>query len=244
MRPHLLAALLFAGCPTVTDPVLDDDDVAIGDDDAADDDDAVDDDDAGDDDDVGDDDDATVRDTDGDGVVDAEDRCEGGDDNLDFDGDGTPAWCDPTPEQVGAGADLGGTREIAVNFLMGTRSTLSEEGSLQSVGVIGRRVGPAFRVAIYADDAGEPTTLVADVQGGDLPNGPVSVPVPELVLPAGDYWICVVFQNDARVGDDGAEDVTTRWFEQDFAAPLPQTWPELAFSFPGSHLNLWMDVGR
>lgn len=38
-----------------------------------------------------------ISDSDGDGILDPEDICEGGDDNIDTDGDGIPDFCDPTP---------------------------------------------------------------------------------------------------------------------------------------------------
>ncbi len=226
-RSALIVALALAGCPPVTEPDLDDDDAVIDDDDATD-----------------DDDDAAPVDSDGDGVDDSEDLCPGGDDGNDFDGDGTPAWCDPTPLQVGEPDDLGSNSSHAVNFLLGTRQTLAEEGSLQAVGVLGRRDGPAFRIAVYDDVDGTPGALLGEGGGDALEDGPLVVPVPEVVLPAGDYWLVAVYESEASIGEDGSQDADTRFIEHEFADPLPATWPEFDFNFPGARINLWMDVGR
>jgi hypothetical protein len=198
----------------------------------------------GDDDDVSDDDDGACSDEDGDGVCDDDDLCPGGDDAVDLDGDGTPAWCDPTPEQVGHAEDLGGDSSHAVNILLGTLHTLTEDGVLQGVGVIGRRNGPAFRIGIYSDTGGTPDVLIADIAGGDLRAGSQTIPTEERLVGAGDYWVMGLYDGAASIGESGPQDRDTRLIEHEFADPMPAVWPDFDYLVPAARINVWFDIGR
>ncbi len=226
LRALAVAPLLFLlACPTA--PTWDDDGDATDDDDG----------------DATDDDDGACPDDDGDGVCNDDDTCPGGDDTLDLDNDGTPAWCDTTPEQVGEPDDLGSNSSHAVNFLLGTRHTLVEEGVLQAVGILARRAGPSYRIGIYLDADG-PTSLVVEIDGGELVAGPQTVPAPEWVLAPGDYWLMGLYSAAVSIGEDGSGGSDTRYIEHEFAEPMPETWPEFDYAFPGPRINLWMNVGR
>lgn len=84
------------------------------------------------------------------------------------------------------------------NILYGARHTLSQEGTLNSINLIGNDTGVNVQMAVYDDDSGVPNNLIATSNIGIVGSGVLSLPVTPILLPAGDYWIMAIYENEGR----------------------------------------------
>ena len=81
------------------------------------------------------------------------------------------------------------------NELAGTRYTLNEGGRLVALGLIVKNPGTFARMALFADEQGQPGTLLATTLDRLLETtGPVLLPLFESIeLEAGDYWVMATY---------------------------------------------------
>ena len=82
------------------------------------------------------------------------------------------------------------------DFLLGVKFTLSQEGTLNSINLIGNNTGEGVQMAVYDDNTGAPNDLIASSGFGTVANGTTSLPVTPTLLPAGDYWIMAVYETE------------------------------------------------
>ncbi len=84
---------------------------------------------------------------------------------------------------------------FGANFLGGVKFTLSQEGTLNSINLIGNDAGGVgVQMAVYDDNYGVPNNLIEFSSPGTVVNLINSFPVTLTLLPAGDYWIMAVYE--------------------------------------------------
>ena len=79
------------------------------------------------------------------------------------------------------------------NNLTGIKYSLPQEGTLNSINLMGNGTYANVQMAVYDDNNGSPDNLVASSNMGKVGFGRVALPVTPVVLPAGDYWIMAVY---------------------------------------------------
>jgi len=84
------------------------------------------------------------------------------------------------------------------NYLLGTKHSLSEEGTLISINMIGNGTASGIQMAVYSDNNGVPFNLVASSSTSIVGNGITSLPVTPTDLSPGDYWIMAVYNNSGN----------------------------------------------
>ncbi|MCL6294524.1 T9SS type A sorting domain-containing protein [Jejuia spongiicola] len=87
------------------------------------------------------------------------------------------------------------------NNLLGTKYTLSEEGTLKSINMIGFGTGSGVQMAVYDDNAGVPNNLITFSDFGTVGNGVISLPVTPIVLSPGDYWVMAIYEITSEATD-------------------------------------------
>ncbi|WP_052467058.1 T9SS type A sorting domain-containing protein [Psychroserpens damuponensis] len=75
------------------------------------------------------------------------------------------------------------------NRLYGVKYTLFEEGTLNSINLIGTATNASVQMAVYDDNNGVPNNLVATSNIGIVNEGLVSLQTPSVLLSPGDYWV-------------------------------------------------------
>ncbi len=81
-------------------------------------------------------------------------------------------------------------------YLLGVHFTLSEVGVLHSLNMIGNGTGSLFQMAIYNDNGGVPNNLVTYTGISTVGTGVMSLPITPVELPAGDYWIMAIYDDN------------------------------------------------
>lgn len=84
------------------------------------------------------------------------------------------------------------------NILFGSSYTLSQEGTLNSINLIGNDTGVNVQMAVYDDNSGVPNNLIAVSNIGTVGDGVLSLPVTPILLPAGNYWIMAIYEESGR----------------------------------------------
>lgn len=79
------------------------------------------------------------------------------------------------------------------DMMMGIKRSLSSQSTLRAINMIGNNTKGKFKMAVYSDNGGKPYKLMAKTNVGTVTDGVVSLPVPETLLPAGNYWIVAVY---------------------------------------------------
>ncbi|WP_161792614.1 T9SS type A sorting domain-containing protein [Psychroserpens damuponensis] len=82
------------------------------------------------------------------------------------------------------------------NLLSGVKFTLTEEGLLNSINMIGNNTGAQVQMAIYNDNNGEPDALIATSEIGVVTEGLVTLSAPNYRLLVGDYWVFAIFDEN------------------------------------------------
>jgi hypothetical protein len=120
---------------------------------------------------------------------------------------------------IGNDTDPGfGSGNFGLDFLLGVKFTLAEEGTLNSINMIGNNTGSDFQMAVYDDAGGAPNNLVSETGVGVVGIGIITLNVVPVVLPPGDYWIMAVY---AAGGNHSNVDTTGAPNNQVFYTPLP-----------------------
>ena len=137
------------------------------------------------------------------------------------------------------------TGSFTANFLLGTKYTLAEEGTLNSINLLGNDTGALVKMAVYDDNAGAPNNLIATSGPATVGSGVVSLAVTPVVLPAGDYWIMSNY--DASGGHTNvntsasAASSVVYYSSLAFDNPMPATWAGSA-SFTGQDISYFLDI--
>ncbi len=91
-------------------------------------------------------------------------------------------------------AGMTGNPGFGSNYLLGTKHTLLQSGTLLSLNLIGRNTGARVQMALYEDNNNVPGDLVTvSEQGVVNTDGIVSLDVTPVKIPAGNYWIMAVY---------------------------------------------------
>ena len=85
-----------------------------------------------------------------------------------------------------------------INFLLGTKFTLTEEGTLNSINMISNNTGGSVQMVVYDDNAGVPNSLVASSSIAVLNSGDIILPITPITIQAGDYWIMAVYNTSGN----------------------------------------------
>ncbi len=118
----------------------------------------------------------TPVDTDGDGVPDGDDICEGFDDNLDADGDGVPDGCDSVPTTVVTAKTTSGLAPLNVSFTCNSTTgnkPFTFEWDFNSDGIIDSTVAKPF----YVYNLPGPFTPTCTITDSDGDSNSSSIPV-------------------------------------------------------------------
>ena len=86
-------------------------------------------------------------------------------------------------------ASFNGDPNFSINYILGTKYSLSQAGILNSINLYGRGTFSDVIMYVYDDLAGVPNNLIATSALGSVGNGAISLAVTATALPAGDYWI-------------------------------------------------------
>ena len=78
--------------------------------------------------------------------------------------------------------------QFSANYLLGVKYSLSQEGTLNAIKLIGNDSGSGVQMAVYDDNGGVPNNLIA-YSAPSIVGELTSLPVTPVLLPAGDYWI-------------------------------------------------------
>ena len=85
---------------------------------------------------------------------------------------------------------------LGSDVIAGIKRNLPKESTLTSINMIGNNTQSKFKMAVYSDSNGKPSKLMAQSQIGTVGLGVVSLPVTRTLLPAGDYWIVAIYQQN------------------------------------------------
>ena len=88
--------------------------------------------------------------------------------------------------------------QFSANYLLGVKYSLSQEGTLNAIKLIGNDSGSGVQMAVYDDNGGVPNNLIAYSAPSIVGDGLTSLPVTPVLLPAGDYWIMAVYASDGN----------------------------------------------
>ncbi len=100
------------------------------------------------------------------------------------------------------------TGNISANILFGVKYTLSQEGTLNSINLIGNGTGEGVQMAVYDDNGGIPNNLIATSSQGTVDNGVTTLPVNPVLLPAGDYWVMAVYETGGNSSNTNTNNAT------------------------------------
>lgn len=88
-----------------------------------------------------------------------------------------------------------GSNSFTGDYLLGIKYTLSQEGTLKSINLIGNEASDGrVQMVVYDDNSSIPNNLIASSSIAEIGVGVFSLPVTPTLLPAGDYWIMAVYE--------------------------------------------------
>jgi hypothetical protein len=142
--------------------------------------------------------------------------------------------------RVGQFAQLSSSEPADLGSLEGQPITVTDPGMLRRVGIVS--AGPVeVVVAIYAENAGQPTTLITSTSA-TLKLGVNELPVPEASLPAGTYWFAAQYRTAVTLYV-GTATRSTKYFTQTFGTALPATFPTHT-TYTDTVRNYYLVLGR
>jgi hypothetical protein len=128
------------------------------------------------------------------------------------------------------------------NYLLGN-SVYLPAGKVTHLSLIAKQGGQKVKLALYADQGGNPGALVAQTPETDVQVGNLEISVGDAVdVAAGDYWLLAVYDQDASVGIDTSDpNEPVKYISLNFANPLPDPLPG-AQSYNGQTLNYYVNM--
>lgn len=109
------------------------------------------------------------------------------------------------------------------NFTAGIKCSLNYEATVTSLGLIGKKTGAEVKLALYSDLNGTPNELLAYSDKMKVTNGEMHLKVKPTILPAGDYWIMGVYNEEGSHAFSNNIDLekTVYYKSMDFGAKFP-----------------------
>lgn len=153
-------------------------------------------------------------------------------------GQQVPLMCDANSSiRVGNANELADTEDFSPGYLIGAAVDLPAGAVVTHLGLIARKAGPPYRIAMYTDDGGQPDQLVIGSETGNLIVGRQAIAVAPTSVPSGKYWLMANFETDAELS--GVNDVQLaeiRFRDLAFTDPLPAIFGE-SEGYPGTPMN-------
>lgn len=118
------------------------------------------------------------------------------------------------------------TGNFTENYLLGVNFTLTQVGVVQSLNIIGNGTGANFQMALYDDNGGIPNNLVTSTGIGTVGSGVISLAVSPEQIPAGDYWIMAIYDDNGSSTNQSNVDLTAStsivyYTSLVFGSPIP-----------------------
>jgi hypothetical protein len=133
---------------------------------------------------------------------------------------------------------------ILENFLLGVKFNLEQEGTLNSLNLIGRNTGAQVQMAVYDDLNGVPNDLVAETEIATVGAGILSLPVTPTDLAIGDYWIMAVYDSDdyhSYIYYSDTSQIVVYYNNLNLGADIPANASNF-LSYTGSDFTYFMDI--
>ena len=125
---------------------------------------------------------------------------------------------------IGNETDLGwDPGNFLPDFILGVKFSLSEQGTLYSMNMLGNNSGSNMQMAVYDDNAGVPNDLLISSGISTVGSGIVTFDIAPLSIPQGDYWIMAIYEqqgNHSNV-DQMANSNAVYYTAVNFGDPLP-----------------------
>ncbi|NNM24500.1 MAG: prepilin-type N-terminal cleavage/methylation domain-containing protein [Phycisphaerales bacterium] len=114
---------------------------------------------------------------------------------------------------------------------VGTLANLPEDGIVSSISAYVDPAGKKMRLAVYDDTGGEPGTLLVESEVVQLSGlGWKTLPIKPTLLPAGDYWLALVFERNNQFYYHGAPG-ELRYADHNALDGFRETWGMPSDSF-------------
>ena len=111
-------------------------------------------------------------------------------------------------------------------YLLGQSFVTTSSFTLTKLAVNAIEPGPSVVLALYADSAGTPGSLVASTAAASVVSGANELPVTSpVVLPAGTYWTVAEYSADATIANGNDGTTVIAFTAHTFGDPLPDPFP-------------------
>ncbi len=132
---------------------------------------------------------------------------------------------------------------FSANYLLGVKFTLTEEGTLNSINLIGNNSGSNVQMAVYDDNVGFPNDLVVYSGVTTVGAGVISLPVTATLMTPGDYWIMAVYEEGGDHSDvgQGITGNVVYYSEHVFGDPIPTNASDFV-SYTGQDFLYFLDI--
>jgi uncharacterized protein (DUF2141 family) len=131
------------------------------------------------------------------------------------------------------------------DYLLGTKFTLANAGTLNAINFIGRTTtsGTKVRLAVYRDNSGVPSTLVASSDSILVTAGVVSLPVTATALVAGSYWVMAVYNiNGSHVYNKRPSTTPVYYSSLAFNAAMPTSASSFILDGASTDFCYFLDI--
>lgn len=145
---------------------------------------------------------------------------------------------------IGNETDPGWTPgNFAPDYILGVKFSLSEQGTIYSMNMIGNNSGSNMQMAVYDDNAGVPNDLIVSSGITTVGSGVVTLNITPMVIPQGDYWIMAIYeqQGDHSNVDQMANSNTVYYTTVNFGDPLPANASGF-LSYVGQDFLYFLDI--
>lgn len=131
---------------------------------------------------------------------------------------------------------------FSANVLVGTKVTLTQEGTLNAINLIGNNSGSRVQMAVY-NGINAPLNLLAESEIGVVGDGVVSLPVEPITLIAGNYWVMAIYEDAGNHVNTNqtANDTQVFYQELTFESALPSYAGNFS-SFYGQDYLYFLDI--
>jgi hypothetical protein len=129
------------------------------------------------------------------------------------------------------------------NYLLGVKFTLGQAGVLHSLNLLGQGTGAEVKMAVYDDNGGVPNNLLTQTAAATVGTGLLSLPVSDIQLTAGNYWIMAIYNSDGMHSfrDDSASTNLVYYTSLNWGTALPATAAGFT-SYPGQDFTYFMEI--
>jgi hypothetical protein len=146
----------------------------------------------------------------------------------------------PCPEfHLGADKEFSDASSHSPDYLLGNVIVVPSDMTLTALALIGKSTGANVKMALYTDSSGAPDTLVAETDSNAVPAGVLEIPVTEVALPAGNYWIMAVFDTFASVGISFPSGEVCQYRSLSFSSAMPDPFGSVS-TYKGQLFNYYI----